>query len=516
MRVRRYLPLLLAALLSGLLTGCMGGRSLEDAGESTFVFGDTTFNAEHEEADIHPHHGYSGWACIRYGVGETLFRCSDSMELEPWLAESWELEDERTWKITLRDGITFSSGRPLDGQAVKACLEQLVQEHERAQNDLDIESIAADGQTVTIVTAEPRPALLSCLCDPYSCVVDLEAGGAEAGIVAGTGPYRAVSLESGEKLELVKNENYWNGEPGFDRVTVLNIDDGDTLTMALQAGEIDGAYGLPYASYPLFENEDYTFSSCATSRTFFLHMNFSSSVTADAAVRQAIAMGVNKERFVQELLDGCGYMAKGPFPDTFSFGGGAEARTYDPEAAAKLLEEAGWKDTDGDGIREKDGQKLVIRWLTYPSRPELPLLAEAAQSDLKAIGMDVRIESTPDHNRLRQDPEAWDVYASAMVTAPAADPAYFFEANCLKDSPANDGSYWNPRLEELADEMSRTFDRQRREELAGQMQQILLDDDAFVFCSHLQMSLITRSEVTGLTAHPCDYYEITADVRPAE
>ena len=218
----------------------MGGGSLEDAGESTFVFGDTTFNAEHEEADIHPHHGYSGWACIRYGVGETLFRCSDSMELEPWLAESWELEDERTWKITLRDGITFSSGRPLDGQAVKACLEQLVQEHERAKNDLDIESIAADGQTVTIVTAEPRPALLSCLCDPYSCMVDLEAGGAEEGIVAGTGPYRAVSLESGEKLELVKNENYWNGEPGFDRVTVLNIDDGDTLTMALQAGEIDG------------------------------------------------------------------------------------------------------------------------------------------------------------------------------------------------------------------------------------------------------------------------------------
>ena len=93
MRVRRYLPLLLAALLTGLLTGCMGGGSREDAGESTFVFGDTTFNAEHEEADIHPHHGYSGWACIRYGVGETLFRCSDSMELSPgWRkAGNWKM-----------------------------------------------------------------------------------------------------------------------------------------------------------------------------------------------------------------------------------------------------------------------------------------------------------------------------------------------------------------------------------------------------------------------------------------
>ena len=62
-----------------------------------------------------PIDAYSGWACIRYGVGETLFRYSDSMELEPWLATGYELVDDLTWKITLRDGVTFSSGRKMDG-----------------------------------------------------------------------------------------------------------------------------------------------------------------------------------------------------------------------------------------------------------------------------------------------------------------------------------------------------------------------------------------------------------------
>ena len=349
-RRKRVLALLAAACLSAaLLAGCGGDGGSEET-DGAFVLGDTTFNAENEEPDVNPHNAYSGWACIRYGVGETLFRWSDSMEIEPWLATGYERTDEYTWVITLRDGVTFSSGRPLDGQAVQACLTHLVETHDRARGDLMIESIAAEGQTVTITTAEPRPTLLNYLSDPYGCIIDMEAGITAEGVVVGTGPYVVTSLKSGEELDLVKNETYWGGTPGYDRIKVLTITDGDTLTMALQSGQIDAAYGLPYASYPLFENEDYTISSCATSRTFFLHMNFESAVIQDDAVRRAIAMGVDKERFVEDLLDGNGYVAAGPFPDSFSFGGGAVTdRDYDPEVAKALLEQAGWVDTDGDG-----------------------------------------------------------------------------------------------------------------------------------------------------------------------
>ncbi|MCD8121894.1 MAG: ABC transporter substrate-binding protein [Clostridiales bacterium] len=508
----------------GVLGGCAESESsVERAGEEvsddeerkTFVFGDTTFNPENEEPDVNPHRAYSGWACIRYGIGETLFHYSDSMEMEPWLAVRYENPDERIWVITLRDDVTFSSGRKMDGEAVKECLEHLVETHDRARGDLGMESIEAEGQVLTITTSEPKPAFLNYLSDPYGCIIDMQAGITEDGIVAGTGPYIAVSLVSGERLELRKNENYWNGTPGYDSITVRTISDGDTLTLALQSGEIDGAYGLPYASYAIFQNDDYQISSCATSRAFFLEMNARSAVTADDAVRQAIAMGIDKEGFVNTLLQGNGYVAAGVYPDSFSFGGDAvTAEAYDPEGARAILDAAGWVDSDGDGYREKDGTKLSIRWLTYPSRQELLLLAESAQATLKEIGVEVVIHSTADHNSLRVDPVAWDVYASAMVTAPTGDPEYFFTTHCLDASSANNGSYHSDELEKLEMELAATFDVSRRADLAVQMQQVILDDHAFVFCSHLKMSMVSQASVSGLTAHPCDFYEITADLAP--
>ena len=140
----------------------------------------------------------------------------------------------------------------------------------------------------------------------------------------------------------------------MDEITVRTISDGDTLAMALQAGEINAAYGMAYASYPLFENDDFTFTSTATSRAFYAWMNFESPVTSDPAVRKAIAMGIDKDSFVSVLLNGYGYPAVGVFPDTFSFGGqNLTTESYDPDGAKKVLEEAGWVDSDGDGIREK-------------------------------------------------------------------------------------------------------------------------------------------------------------------
>ena len=530
MRIKKMTSCFMAAcLIAAVMAGCAGTQAGEASGEAsgigesyaaksdgtgkTLVFGDTTFNPENEEPDINPHNAYSGWACIRYGVGETLFRYSDTMEIEPWLASGYEQPDDRTWVITLKDDIYFSSGRKMDGAAVKECLEHLIQSHDRARTDLMIQEITADGQTVTITTTEPVPAFLNYLSDPYGCIIDMDAGISDEGIVAGTGPYTASALVSGERLELVKNENYWNGEPKLDGITVLTVTDGDTLTMALQSGEIDVAYGMPYASYPLFENEDYTFTSCATSRTFFLWMNFESPVISDPAVREAIAMGIDKDGFVNTLLGGNGYAAAGPFPDSFSFGGSqVMAKGYDPQEAQEVLEGAGWIDSDGDGIREKDGTRLSIRWLTYPSRQELPLLAESAQATLGQIGIEVIVNSTADHNSIRTDTDQWDVYASAMVTAPTGDPEYFFTTCCLDSSMVNNGHYHNDTLEALAAELSQTFDTKARSDLAVQMQQILLDDDAYVFCSHLQMSMVSKAQVTGLTAHPCDFYEITADL----
>ena len=511
--------LLAACMVTGNLAGCGGNDQATkadsqeaSAGEKVFYYGDTTFNAENDESDVNPHNGYSGWACIRYGIGETLFKYSDTMELEPWLATEYELVDENTWKITLRDGVKFTSGRSLDAQAVKECLEDLIRVHERAKGDLKIMEITGEGQVLTIVTEEPVPALLNYLSDPYGCIIDMEAGITADGNVTGTGPYIATELKTDVGLTLVKNENYWDGMPNLDTIYVKTISDGDTMTMAMQSGELDGAYGLPYASLPLFQQEPYTISSVETSRSFFGQMNYETPALQDDKVREAICMAIDKENFTKTLLQGNGTAAVGPFPASFTFGDDSvSAPEYDPEGARKLLEEAGWTDTDSDGYVDKDGEKLTIRWLTYPSRQELPLLAESVQATLKDIGIDVQINCTADHLSFIEKGD-WDIYASAFVCAPTGDPEYFFTTHCLDESSKNRGGYHSDKLQELEGQMKSTFDAEERAKLATEMTQTILDDHAFLFASHLKMSMVSGKGVTGLVAHPCDYYEITVDL----
>ena len=512
--------LLALSVSVGLLAGCGSsetkgrgeGSPSEESGEKVFYYGDTTFNAENDESDVNPHKGYSGWACIRYGIGETLFRYSDTMELEPWLATDYENIDQNTWKITLREGVQFTSGRSLDAQAVKECLEHLVEVHERARGNLKIQEITAEGMNLMIRTTEPVPALMNYLADPYGCIIDMEAGITEEGNVSGTGPYMATEVVTDQGLTLTKNENYWNGTPKLDTIYVKTITDGDTLTMALQSGELDAAYGLPYASLSLFSEAPYTISSVETSRSFFAQMNYQTEALQDEKVREAIAMGIDKDGFTKVLLEGNGTAATGPFPSSFTFGDDTvTAPAYDPDKARELLEEAGWTDTDGNGYVDKNGEDLTLRWLTYPSRQELPLLAESVQSTLGDIGIKVEVNSTANHLDVLQSGE-WDIYASAFVCAPTGDPEYFFTTHCLDSSTYNRGGYHSDKLEELEAQMSTPFDAEERAALATEMTQTILDDNAFIFASHLKMSIVSGEGVTGLKAHPCDYYEITVDL----
>lgn len=496
-----------AVMISGLSVSVMADK------EKTFVYGTTGYSEEMGDAGLNPHDNYSGWSALRYGVGETLFKYNDNMEVEPWLATDYEFVDDTTVKITLRDGVKFSSGRTMDAQAVKECLENLVKVHDRAPSDMKIDHIEADGLTLTIYTTEPCPAIINYLGDPYGAIIDMEYGvqgeGGNAN-VAGTGPYIAEKVTP-TQIDLVKNENYWGGDVKVDKVTVKSFSDGSALTAALQTGDIQGTYGLQYDNYVLFDgNPEYTINFCATSRCFFGQFNFESEIMQDQNIRKAIEMGIDKEGFCSVIMEGRGLPAKAAFPDSFSYGNEAvETVSYDPEGAKKLLEESGWKDTDGDGYADKDGQKLTIDWLTYPTRLEQPKLAEYAQATLKEIGIDVVVNNTSDHMTYAADGD-FDVYVSSTTTAPTGDPEYFFTSTVV--GPKNYGKYENKEVTALTEKLHQAFEPEERAKLATELQQKILDDDGFFFVSHLNMGIVTKSNVKGMAAHPCDYYEITADL----
>lgn len=509
---RKMITWLLACAVAVGLAGSCAPVEVKAKGK-TFVYGTVGYGEAHGDAGLNPHDNYSGWSALRYGVGETLFKYDDNMEVQPWLATGYEFADDNTVKITLRDDVQFSSGRRMDAQAVKECLEHLVEVHDRAPRDLRIDSIDADGLTLTIHTAEPCPAIINYLGDPYGAIIDMEYGiqgeGGSAN-VAGTGPYVATSVSPTE-ITLVKNENYWGGEVKVDNVVVKAFSDAGSLCSSLQTGDIQGTYGLQYDNYVLFENDPgYTISSIPTSRCFFGQFNMDSEIVKDAKVRKAIEMGIDREQFCSVLAYNRCIPAVGAFPSSFSYGNEAvTAPTYDPEGAKALLKEAGWTDTDGDGYVDKDGQKLTIRWLTYPNRLEQPLLATYAQDTLKAIGVEVDINNTADHRTYAGSGD-FDLYLSSTTTAPTGDPEYFFTSTVVGSK--NYGNYQNEEVTALVDQLHTTFDKEKRGELAVELQQKILDDCSFFFVAHLNMGIVTKANVTGMAAHPCDYYEITADL----
>ena len=221
-------------------------------------------------------------------------------------------------------------------------------------------------------------------------------------------------------------------------------------------------------------------------------------------------MAIDKENFCKILLDGNGTPAISPFPANLTFGdANFKPIPFDLDAAKQILADSGWIDTDGDGFVDKNGQNLELRWLTYTSRQELPLLAESAQANLKKIGVKLNVNATDNYKNFLKSGE-YDIFAKAIVTAPTGDPEYYFTSHIVANAVDNAGFYDNPTIFALENELHNTFGAEKRSKLAIQMSKLILDDYALIYASHLKMSFVMKPNIEGFKAHPSDYYEITA------
>lgn len=505
----RSMIIMMCVIIGVLIGGC--GSNDTAAGSKILHYGTTAYGPAMENAGLNPHESYQGWSAVRYGVAETLVRFNDAMEVKPWLADSWQFVDAHTVKLHIRDKVTFSNGKPLTAEAVKANFEDLLAVHNRAHKDLGIQAMQADGQYLTIRSANPATVLLTYLADPYSAIIDVSEKPKD-GLYIGTGPFKATKVTE-KSVSLVRNDSYWGGKPKLDGVEVVRITEGDTLTMALQKGDIDVAQGLPYSSLDLFKDtKAYTISSMPTSRVYQVAFNFDSPAMQDKAVREAIAMSIDKTQFADVLLKGNGLAAVGPFPSNTALGHmKLTAPAYNIEAAKKLLADAGYRDTDGDGYVDKNGRPLTVRWLTYTSRQELPVLAEAAQATLKEVGIKVEVNATDAYRSVLKQGN-YDVFAKAFVTAPTGEGSYYFKTNVLADAVDNVGHYNNPRIQELMAQLDQTTEPAVRQAIFQEMTQTVLDDAAFIYVAHLKMNLVMKHKVVNFKASPTDYYELNKDV----
>ncbi|MFQ9617952.1 MAG: ABC transporter substrate-binding protein, partial [Clostridium butyricum] len=325
----------------------------------------------------------------------------------------------------------------------------------------------------------------------------------------GTGPFKIGSFNLKNTSYLDKYNDYWKGEPKLNNIKIIHVSDADTLTMAMQTGEIDVAQGVPYSSVSLFEDESlYKISSIDTSRMILMYYNYENKFLNDKNLRKAISMSINKPEYTSVLLKDSASYAKGPFPEGMKCGGKSiNVDDYNADEARRILKDAGYEDNDNDGILEKNSEKLELKLITYSSRAELPILAQAIQSDLKDIGINVSVEVSDNIMDILNNSK-FDICLYSNVTAPTGD-SYAYLNNLVRSSGAsNYGQYKNEESEKFLDLMESELDKEMRDNLAIKIIQNTIDDNGFDFIAHLKMKFIMKSNVVNFDIHQTDYYQI--------
>ena len=455
---------------------------------------------------------------MRYGLGECLVKFDKKMNSTPWIAESWQVSDDKlTWTFKINDKAAFSNGNKVTAEAVKKSIERTFEKAARARAMFEYDSISADGQTLTIKTNKPVATLPGMLGDPLFIVVDTSVTDrdyAKQGPIC-TGPY-VVKEYSKAKAVMDANPNYLDGAVPFKHVEIPSIDAPNTRDMAINIAPGDMA---------LFNNKDkYHISSIASLRDVLARMNSSEGKPMhDKRVREALLSALDRETYCKVLLKDT-FTTGGPLmPPSVDYGFDQlkDPNTYNVERAKKLLEEAGWKDTDGDGIVDKDGKNLEMDFIFYSGRAELPLFAEATQADAKKVGIKINLKNV-DYNVLdgigvRGE---YDLLISNILTLQAGDPEVFinqyWKTNVNGNNPQNGSGYSNPAYDALSDRLAVEFDPAKRRELVIEMQKIILDDAATIIFGYPQTNMISNTSITDAEILPCDYYWLTKDIKPAQ
>ena len=483
-----------------------GAKELK-AGSTTYFFAES----------MDPASEWDSWYLSYYGIVENLFRVSDDLTPEPWLAESATSPDGKTWTVKIKDGITFSNGEALDAAAVKAAWERTYAENSRGTETLAIESLSADGQVLTVVTAEPVADFENALCDPLLCVYYVGDGVDYAIDTPATGPYKKVDFVAEDHITMEPNTTYWDGTPKLDRVTLTSFTDDNTLTMAMQNGEID-AIAMPSASAraTLVGGEYQTFTR-TTSRADFIRMNMTHPLIQNEAIRTAIAFCIDRQNYADVICQDSAVPSWGVYSETLPFGGteglNIEVDEFSVDEAKRVLDEAGIVDTDGDGVREADGTAVELDLYTCTNYERFVQEADDLHSKLAEAGIKLNIVPT---DYFLEDAETFaaddpDMCFDSCAMAPTGNQAYFANIQFATNGSSNFGKYSNPEVDDLISMLNKTLDTSERNQLARQIAHQVLNDTSFIFFANPDACVIARQGVTGLDAAPSEHYFVTVD-----
>ncbi|MBQ4370044.1 MAG: ABC transporter substrate-binding protein [Oscillospiraceae bacterium] len=530
-KARRIVALLLAVLMLAALAACgakkegektaAGETGKSSSGEKVLTFGCQMYS----DGLINPAAQINcAWNCMRFGVGEALFKFDDSMNVQPWLAESYTSEDLITWVIKLRDGIKFSNGTDMTATKVKESLDWVREEGPNGSSkpgkylSYDATVTADDAaNTITIVLPAADINLPGNLAYPVMEIIDV-AGTSDfdAGVV-GTGPYMVGTHTDLVGYEMVKNPYYRETVP-YDKVIITFMGDASAKASALQAGQVDLVENITNVAdlKKLQDDANYTVDIASGVRCGFSWMNFKG-VLGNETLRKAILMGIDyKTICASNTIGGLYTPGFSVLPSTLAYGYDNlnNPYEYDVDAAKKLLDDAGIKDTNNNGIRELNGEDIYLRYSSYENRL-LNDFSDAHTLYLTELGIGVK-------SQYGSSDDCWndlisfnyDLDNNNWTTVGTGDPTEYLY-NWYGPSESNFCGYQNDEYDKLFEEYLASTDTARRTEIVEKLQQILIDDAAVLVDGYYNSSMAYSKNVGYAHIHTADYYWITTEIVPA-
>ncbi|MCA9836541.1 MAG: hypothetical protein KC422_06495 [Trueperaceae bacterium] len=354
--------------------------------------------------DPHVSSGASA-ATVKMSVYNGLVRYDKDGQIVPDLATDWQIsEDGLTYTFNLRDGVMFHDGTPLSSADVKFSLERIINPDTGAYLASAfgvIESIdTPDDLTVVLHLSEPHAALLPYLARQEAEVVSkafVEGGGDLNLEMMGTGPFMFVSREPDVSIKLEKNPNYYEtGKPYLDGITFIPYADEQTRVTALEAGDIDLIEYVPWKDMEAIEqNPDLELHADEGAAFMTLIFNQERKPFDDPLVRKAFGYAIPRDAIIRvAFFDRGSPITGGLIPPNSPYHNDELDGTYsyDPEKALSILAEAGWTDSDGDGILDKDGETLSVSLLSTSTYGMHMQTAQVVDQALREIGVDITLE----------------------------------------------------------------------------------------------------------------------------
>lgn len=459
-------------------------------------------------------------AMVQRAVLDSLVFQEADGSFTPWLASSWDVEDGgATYVFQLRDDVTFHDGTPFDAAAVKANFDRIADpETASAQaasmlgGELYAGTDVVDEHTVRVRFSQPYAPFLqaasTALLGFYSPAVlsskadQLKAGGPDVNV--GTGPFELTEYTPDQDIVYTRNDDYtWGpdggGKPAFKTLRVDILPEASVRIGALSSGQADVVTNLPPNLVSQVPADDTVESLAYPGLPYSLYLNEKYGVFADQNVRQAFSRAIDVDTAVQEIFFG-------QYPRAWSILGattpGYDASLenswpFNPAEANALLDAAGWTGRDADGIRTKDGQRLTARWIAWTPVPDdRAALANAIQSDLKAVGFDLQREVLePGAYNEQYGPKTFDLTDWGFS---GVDPD-LLRSHLATDGFQNASQVSDPALDALLEQGASTTDQAERNAVYAQVQQWNLEHAAIVPLYSPALISAVRPDVTGLT-----------------